>query len=75
MSSKLIVKNEEKIALAKDFLFHSRNGVSFVSEIRIKQIRVNQRVGVLYGKIEMQLHKGSAPFVMRSHIHTYLIRT
>ena len=49
MLSKLIVKNEEKIALVKDFLFHSTwNGVfllkSHVSEIHVK--RVNQGVGV-----------------------------
>ena len=53
--NQLLKKSKKKSSLVKDFLFHStclvRNGnllKSRVSEILVKQIYVNQRVGVIF---------------------------
>ena len=53
-----LIQNEEKFVLVKEFLFHStssiRNGnllKSRVSEICLKQIPINQGVGVYVDKL------------------------
>ena len=58
------IQNQVKSVLVKDFLFHStrevRNGnllKSRVSEIRVKRIRVNQGVGVLFYQVLLLCNK------------------
>ena len=57
-----LIEKSKKSELVKDFLFHStclvRNGnllKSRVSEFRVKRIRVNQGVGVIFTKSKQTL--------------------